>query len=58
MPRTNEATDADLKVKIVIVKQERTKTKSVSSKKDGKKYWVCSEYNKCKTAVMYEAAGA
>ena len=26
--------------------------------KDGKKYWVCSEYNKCKTAVAIEEAGA
>lgn len=26
--------------------------------KDGKQYWVCSEYNKCKTAVAVEEAGA
>lgn len=33
-------------------------TMKIRPDKTGKNYWVCSEYNKCKTAVAVEEAGA
>lgn len=33
-------------------------TMRIRTKKDGKKYWVCSDYNKCKTAIIVEEAVA